>query len=167
MLPSVEEKLQANTSFKKLVTSSLTRAMKIKSDDLTIGEGLKNKADALLLDYIRSKVSNGSILNHQVGTLQANDMYVAAILSMFDDSDEDNIVAKEDAQGALVIDWDLSKPIVITKIEENSYLYMLAGATPEDFSRIIFYKGAWYTQAEYDEVIANESIPDEPIEPTV
>jgi hypothetical protein len=126
MLPNKEQKLMQNTSFKP---------MKLKSDELTIGVGLQSKADEILLNFIREKAKTGSILNHQSRHLEANDIHVGALLSMFDDTINDDIITSENEQDSIIIDWDLSKPVIINKINSNNYLYMLSGATGEDFAK--------------------------------
>lgn len=143
MLPSREEKLTDSTSFRKLVLQSMARLMKLKADELTVTSQVKNEADRKLLSWIREKSMTGSIQDHLRNNLTANSTFVSAVLAMFNDTGEDDIEAAEDEQGALVINWDTAKPIVINKLDTNHYLYMLSGAIPEDFAKTHFDGSNW------------------------
>ncbi|WP_428743162.1 hypothetical protein [Tenacibaculum sp.] len=138
MLPSKEQKLMNNTSFKQLVTSAMSSCIKSELDRLTVPVQTAapvNLAEKKLLDWLREKMRTGSILNHQTNGLLANDIHVSALLAMFDDTSEDDITTNEDAQGAIIIDWDLSKSVIVNKIMSSGYLYGLASVINEDFSR--------------------------------
>lgn len=144
MLPEVEEKLQANTSFKKLVTSAMSTAIKMQLDALTLNGGAPtNAAEQKVLDWCRNKMQTGSVFDHSKSTLEANLIYVGGMLTMFDDEAGDDIVYTESAQGALIIDWNGSKPIMVLKVQTNAYLYGLAGVTAEDFAKTELINGVW------------------------
>lgn len=132
MLPSIEAKLIKNTGFKRLVLAAFSRAIKTELDRLTIEGEPTTNAEVKLLDFLRKKMRTGSIQNHQVPT-EANAIYVSGILSIFDDTQEDDIAYRGDEQKALEVDWDQSKPILINKIKKSGYLYGLAECVKGDY----------------------------------
>ena len=125
-----------NTIFKQLVTSAMGSCIKSELDRLTVPvetAAPTNYAETKLLAWLREKMMKGSIMDHTQKGMLANEIYVGGVLSMFDDSEDDDIKNTEDPQGAIVVDLDKTKPIIMGKVMLNGYLYGLAGCENSDF----------------------------------
>ncbi len=136
MIPSIEQKLIINTSFKQLVLSAMSRLIKIELDRLTVNNEPTNLAEQKLLVYLRNIMRNGGIQD-AINNTTAKAIHTIAVLSMFDDSENDTISYELDTQGAIVVNWDSSKSIIMDKIAQNNYLYGLAGCEKSDHTNLI------------------------------
>ncbi len=136
MIPQIEQKLMNNTGFKQLVLSAMSRLVKTELDRLTVDGEPINVAEQKLLVYLRNIMRNGGIQDAVNPTMvKANHM--VAILTMFNDSEEDSIVYTEDSQTALIVDWNMSKAILIEKMNTNKYLYGLAACEKSDWETAV------------------------------
>lgn len=137
MLPDIELKLLTNTTFKQLTTLAMGSCIKNELDRLTTGNnsGPVNLAEVKLLAWLREKMRTGSVMDTSFKNLGAKDVYVAGLLSMFEDESDDTIEYTLDDQRAITINPDATKPILMQKIMINGYLYGLAGVENEDFGK--------------------------------
>ncbi len=143
MSPSKKNKLTTNTEFQRLVLAAMTRCIKLGLDELTTRDGkVDNEAEYKLLLWMREKGQKGSLQDHFSNQIIANSTFVVAILEMYDDTTNDDIETTEEGD-KLIVDLDDAKPKVMDKITANHYLYMLAGAIPEDFAKTEFKDGTW------------------------
>ncbi len=134
MLPSVEKKMNDNTDFKKLVLSAIRSCIKDYLDDFTTN-GVSNKAESLLLSQCYSWTKNGDTFINSFSNAtksQADAKYVSGILTLFDDTEDDSVTLLDDG---ITPDPDVAKEELKTKIINNNYLYLLAGAVAEDYSK--------------------------------
>ncbi len=136
MLPTIEQKLINNTAFKQLVLSAMSRLVKTELDRLTVNAEPANVAEQKLLTYLRGIMRNGGIQDATNPSF-AKMNHVVAILTMFDDTDVDTIAYTLDAQGAIEVDWDKSKAIIIQKITDNKYLFGLAACDKTDWETAV------------------------------
>lgn len=136
MLPQIEQKLMNNTGFKQLVLSAMSLLIKTELDRLTVHSEPINMADQKLLVYLRNIMRNGGIQD-AINNTTAKAIHTIAVLSMFDDSENDTISYELDTQGAIMINWDSSKPIIMDKIVQNNYLFGLAGCEKSDHTNLI------------------------------
>lgn len=134
MKTSTKTKLGDNTLFKKTGLLALGRVIKTELDRLTVTAPPETVADEKLLVKLRWWMINDGFQD-KVRPAELAQQYTTSILSMFDSADDlDDIkYFDNDAQGAIVIDPDLTEPIIINKIKTNGWLYGLANITAADF----------------------------------
>jgi len=136
MTPKIEQKLSGTLNFKKVCLSAIARFIKTELDRLTVNvDDTKpvNNADVKLLVKLKYWMINDGFQDRTNPEVAAQ-QYVTSILSMFNDEPEgDDITYTTDNQGALIVDVNATKPVLIKKIKDNAYLYGLAGVVASDF----------------------------------
>ena len=139
-----------NSSFKQLCLMAMGSFLLSELDRLTVEElegytGLESKADEFTyLPWLQKVMIDPKYLQDLTYEFYAKQGYVNSILVMFQDeagkdlkysedvphpNKEGEFIIKDgkDMQGQLIIDWDLSKPILLDLFKARKWFYALAG----------------------------------------
>lgn len=139
MLPSIQKKMMRSTEFKELCLAAMASVVKNTLDRFTVESDPNYRApltvaDKKTLDWCRSEIQRASLFDYSSpGVIKASPKYVVSILSLFDDTEADDLKYNDDNS----IDWDLSKSIIMDKVTTSGYLSGLAGCIEEDYTTAI------------------------------